>query len=82
VVYQVFQCKLLNNYLRDLIKSFIFKPKRLRSEQFLILKEKIKERSEKMIELGEKLRELNEEKKIKVFQKKIINDFRDVNLLN
>jgi hypothetical protein len=62
----------------ECIKSFVFRPKRLRSEEFIVLKERIMERSERMIELGEKLKELHEDKKIKATQIKILSDFRSV----
>lgn len=45
----------------ELIKSFIYRPKRLRSDEFLIIKDQVMRKTEKMIELGTKIQEAKEE---------------------
>nr|CAG4718516.1 unnamed protein product [Naegleria fowleri] len=59
-----------------LIKAFIFKPKRIRSSEFIEAKAKLMRQSKKMIEIGTKLQEAQDEGKIALKDRRILNDFK------
>jgi LMBR1 domain-containing protein 1 len=65
----------------ELIKTFVYRPKRLKSEEFILLKDQVMRKTEKMIELGNKIQEAKDEGKFKGKKnQQLLKDFRESTL--
>src|SRR5687767_5606002 len=61
----------------QLIKNFIFKPRRIHADEFARQKIAIMNKSEKLIELGQKLQEAQERGRLKRSEIRIFKDFKE-----
>ncbi|KAL9642580.1 hypothetical protein ABK040_011145 [Willaertia magna] len=59
-----------------LIKSFFFRPRRIRSSEFVTIKAKLMNQSKRLIEIGAKLQEAQDEGKITLKERRVLNDFK------
>lgn len=67
----------------ELIKAFIFRPVRMRSEEFLEAKRKMQEKTEKMIQIGQQIQEKRNNGEItsrNIKHVKLMNDFKEAAL--
>lgn len=59
-----------------LIKAFIFKPKRIKSSEFIEAKARLMKQSRRLIDIGTKLQEAQDEGKITLKDRRVLNDFK------
>jgi LMBR1 domain-containing protein 1 len=63
----------------ELIKSFIFRPKRIRADEYIKLKEELKKKAERMIEVGMKIQQKKEAGELSTSNRKhraLLKDFQ------
>src|SRR5690554_1598800 len=67
----------------ELIKAFIFRPVRMKSEEFMAAKEQMQKKAEKMIELGQQIQEKRNNGEItsrNIKHVRLMNDFKQAAL--